>query len=194
MSHRLHVSALIVVFACVTAVGISPASATSASKAKSAKAKNACQTVAASDVQQVFGVPSVSGASAIVATPIKGTTYTTCDWKTVGSETVDGSLAAEGTSLVTLSLIRGPDMKTQFDQASSAAGTAVVPGFGKAAKYAPGLGLVVLVDATTILRVAATGVTPERAQAASEAVAKVGVLRATGAKKAAPSQPPSSTP
>jgi hypothetical protein len=139
--------------------------------AKTVKAKDACALLAAGEVGRALGATSVAGAVTKLPTQVKGVTATECSWTADGASTV----------ALGVDLLRGPGMKSLYDQSTTSSGTTPVSGVGKAAKFGAGLGLVILVDATTAIRL--TGPT----QPVDETLAKLAVPRATGAKKPATS-------
>jgi hypothetical protein len=88
---------------------------------------------------------------------------------------------ADGATALAVDFIRGHDMKALYDQTTASTGTTPVSGVGKAAKFADVLGLVILVDTSTAIRIAGP------TQAVDTTLAKLAIARATGAKKPAPS-------
>ncbi len=145
--------------------------------AKTVKPKDACALLAASEVGRALGATSVAGVVTKLPTQVKGVTATECAWTADGASTV--GLGAD--------LFRGPGMKSLYDQSTASSGTTPVSGVGKAAKFGNGLGLVILVDATTAIRLAGP------TQPVDEALAKLAVPRATGAKKPATSAAPATS-
>jgi hypothetical protein len=141
-------------------------------EAKTAKAKDACALLAAGEVGKALGVTAVAGAVTKLPSQIAGVTGTECAWSVAGTP---------GAGLV-VDLLRGPGMQSLYDQSTISSGTTPVAGIGKAAKFGESpLGLVILVDASTAIRIT------NPPQAVVTALAKLAVPRATGAKKPATS-------
>src|SRR5262245_17128458 len=140
------------------------------------KAADAGGVLEAKEVRSVLGATSVSGAPK----PLPSTTgaATECSW------TVDGAPAALGVQLARFGKGKA---KPAYDATGSASETpGQVGGLGKAAKYGTVLGLIVLVDSSSVLRVAlATNVSPLERQEQAFLLARDAVPRVTGAKKPA---------
>ena len=142
----------------------------------SPKVADACGVLDAKEVRSVLGATSVSGTPKPLATTTG--TATQCSW------TVDGTSSALGVQLARLGKGKA---KPAYDATGSTTETpGQVGGIGKAAKYGTVLGLVVLVDSSSVLRVAlATNVSPRERQQQDVLLARYAVPRVTGAKKPA---------
>ena len=146
--------------------------------AAAVKPADACGVLDAKEVRSVLGATSVSAGA---AKPLPTTTgsATECSW------TVDGAPGALG-----LQLARVPKGKAKRSYDATAASPAETPaqvgGIGKAAKYGTVLGLIVLVDSSSVLRVAlANNGSPRDRQEQAVLLARDAVPRVTGAKKPA---------
>ena len=127
-------------------------------EAKTVKAKNASALLAASEVGKALGA-TVSSAVTTLPTQTTGVTGTESAW------TADGATNPG----LAIDLVRGPGMKSLYDQTTLSSGTTPVSGFGKAAKFGETIGLVILVDASTAVRITIP------TQAVDEKLAKLAV-------------------
>jgi len=140
------------------------------------KPADACGLLEAKEVRSVLAASSVSG----TPKPLPATTGTAtqCSW------TVDGAPSALA---VQLARVGKGKAKAVYDATGSPSETpGQVGGLGKAAKFGTVIGLVVLVDGSSVLRVAPPndGTPPERERRAI-LLARDAVPRVTGAKKPA---------
>ena len=141
-----------------------------------AKMADACGVLDAKEVRSVLGAKSASGTPKPL--PAASGSATQCVW------TVDGTPSALGVQLARYGKGKA---KPAYDATTSNTETpGQVGGLGKAAKYGTVLGLVVLVDGSSVLRVAlATNVSPRERQQQDVLLARSAVPRVTGAKKPA---------
>jgi len=186
MRHRPVIGPLVALVATAAATcALIPSASASTATAKPAKFKSACSLLTTSEVSKVMGVPATGKAD-----DPQGTNATQCSWITTATGDANTAIGvADGSGILGALLLRGQTAKGQFEQASVGNATTPVAGLGKAAKYGEGIGLVLLVDANTVIDIGAAGKDLPSAQAASEALAKLAIARLQGRLKPAPSTP-----